>query len=102
MITHSWTIQSMETYPDLNGFVDAVSTVYWLYSAEENGLTAYVAGSTLLPYPTSQDYIPYGSLTQGDVVGWLNELENTPQLDTMSNSELAKLQNPTEQLPLPW
>ncbi len=92
----------METYPDLNGFVDAVSIIYWLYSAEENGLTAYVAGSTLLPYPTSQDYIPYGNLTQGDVVGWLNELENTPQLDTMSNAELAKLQNPTEQLPLPW
>jgi len=92
----------METYPDLNGFVDAVSIVNWLYTAEENEITAYVAGSTLLPYPTSQDYIPYGSLTQGDVVGWLNELENTPQLDTMSNSELAKLQNPTEQLPLPW
>jgi hypothetical protein len=92
----------METYPDLNGFVDAVSTVNWLYTAEENGLTAYLPGSTLLPYPNSQNYIPYQNLTQGDVVGWLNELENIPYLDTTSDSALERIKNPTEQLPLPW
>lgn len=73
-ITYTWNIEQLETYPSLDGKVDALATVHWKLAGQEGNVRAELAGATgLNQTSTKADFIPYTSLTKATVIQWVKD-----------------------------
>lgn len=97
---------------DLLRFLDS-GTVYlveWTLKAErisENGVAfdASQIGSTGLGDVNPEQFIPYDSLTEDQVVGWLETIIGADVINEMKTNlveQLDNLQNPTQGRGVPW
>lgn len=107
MNTYAWRILSMDVRPQLEGHADVVVRAQWELTATDPvvGDTAGTQGYTTFTAP-SQSFTPYESLTEAQVLGWVQ--------DSIGPSQIAELQAfvdqllltnrlpPITQLPLPW
>jgi len=67
-ITTTWNVDNM-THKDSDG---GVFLVYWSLTATDGTYSAQEGGKLRCTYDASaSDYIPYASLTEADVLGWV-------------------------------
>ncbi len=101
MTTFTTTINSMYTLqtPD----PDYVVNVLWTVTGVDGDNTASIGGNTQFN-SADQEGVPYESLTQAQVIGWIpaNQIESAQacvqgQLDSMANPPVSP-----ENTPLPW
>lgn len=102
-----WIIHQLERIAD-SGFV---VTVHWrlaMTDTDESGKTYYADTYSMLTYtqdPESTEYIPYEELTEGIVVGWVEESLGEERLAEMEGSLIANIEaqkNPPILKGLPW
>jgi hypothetical protein len=104
MITYTWSIFRLDCAPSENGLTDVVKVIYWgLTGIDENGTSASLNNSYPLPSPTPEAFTDYSTLTEADVIGWLEGNLDVGYLQTYLANEIASKYNPPIiPLPLPW
>ena len=108
MTTFTWTINSMQTNPSLNGQTNVVTEVAYTCTGTETinnvSYTASINGVLNLNYVQGDPFIAYSSLTQTEVLGWLfangvNEVQTQNYIQMQLNNQSNPL---TTTQPLPW
>jgi hypothetical protein len=102
--TYSWVINSMEVIPSVDGLSDVVTIVNWSYvGINPTNIRGTVSSASNMPLPTSENFTPYGNLTQDIVISWLESKLNVSDLQTRVDTQINLIVNPpTVELPLPW
>jgi len=110
-ITYSWQFPTLDvTY---NGIIqetgdavqNVVSTVHWVYTAQDGNHTATMYGTVSLPAP-GQPFIDYGDLTPEIVQGWVEAALGADEIARMQLSFVgmieAKKQPKSGSMSPPW
>lgn len=85
-VTYTWNIVQLETYPSLDGKVDALCTVHWRLAGQEGDVLVELAGATgLNQTSTLEDFIPYEDLTKETVIQWVK--------DTLGESSVKEIED---------
>jgi hypothetical protein len=105
--TYRWYIQALETYPNFNGYDYYVHKVFWRYNAtNENGVTSDITSISTFndtDYTIDNSYHDYDSLTESEVISWLELKEDVSSLQSKLDNIINDKINPTSlNLPLPW
>ena len=106
MITYSWTITALNSYPEYQGEQDVVFTIFATYLGTDGTYSSNIAVAQALVLSNSATYTPYADLTESQVLGWLTDALGPVQISQMQSTIAAQIaadnQPPFEQLPLPW
>jgi hypothetical protein len=119
--TYQWNIQQLDCVPQEDGHTDVVVKAYWNVTAissegksiidsdGNNAISPYSArayGTQSFTYDSGKAFIPYTSLTQGEVVGWVQEgmgIDAVTALQENLDNQIAEQINPPIVTPpLPW
>jgi hypothetical protein len=106
MITYSWTITALNSYPEYQGEQDVVFTIFATYTGTDGTYSSSVEVAQSLVLGNTSVYTPYADLTETQVLGWLTEALGPQQIDQMQAKIATQItadnQPPFVQLPLPW
>lgn len=104
--TYTWVIEAMDCVPQEDGQTDVVMTVHWRQNATDGTYNATVYGTVGLTYTARSPFTPYSSLTQQQVIGWVQDALGTEQCAQITSSldqQIADQVNPPVVTPpLPW
>jgi hypothetical protein len=104
--TYQWTIQAMDCVPQEDGHTDVVVVAHWNVSATDGTYNASVYGTQSFTYDSGKAFIPYSSLTQDEVVGWVQAgmgIDAVTALQENLDNQIANQINPPIVTPaLPW
>ena len=106
MITNTWNIVQMDTYPEYEGQPDVVFNVHWNLIGTNGTYQGSVYGSTGLTLNKDATFISYADLTQEQVITWLKNTLGEEQVaaheksvtDQINEQVTPKVVTP----PLPW
>ena len=105
-ITNVWNIQQMDCYPELDGETDVVFTCHWVLSGTDGTYNGSVYGSVGVTLDEGATFTPYASLTQAQVIGWVQDALGEEQVPSYEANVLQQIQNendhPVVTPPLPW
>jgi hypothetical protein len=94
----NFTISNLESNAD-----GGVIVAHWQVSKTSGELVASSYGTvSLTPDPESEDYIAYDSLTEDDVIGWVQEELDTEALEAGLDADLAEQASPPVIVGVPW
>ena len=105
--SYTWSITSMQQWPSGTN-AGYVVNVNWLLTGNDSVHTASIGGNTQYPVTDAQaGFEPYASLTQAQVIGWVQESLGTQGIANFEanvQGQLNSLANPpvspvTEALP---
>ena len=103
MTTYTWTIESIEITPELNGLTNVITNVNWMFTGvNENGISGSFPGTSGFPAPDAAGYIPYDQLAYETVCTWLETVNNMSTLYNNVGIAIANVLNPsygTDQFP---
>jgi hypothetical protein len=106
MSTKKWTVTMLSVAPSADGLSDVVINVYWLCSAIDADKTYNTNGCTQVPNPDPDNFIPFSSLTQDQVLQWVFSTLGPVQVSEIEASADKGLQDlinpPIIYPPLPW
>jgi len=106
MITYSWTITSLGSYPQYDGEQDVVIFIDATYTGTDGTYSSSIKIGQSLIIDASTPFTPYADLTENQVLGWLTTALTPQQIDQMQAkiaTQIAADNQPTiVQLPLPW
>jgi hypothetical protein len=106
MITYSWTINSLGSYPQYDGNQDVVIVIDATYTGTDGTYSSSVLVGQSLIINDSTVFTPYDDLTESQVLGWLLSAIPPQDIDQMQlkiSAQIAADNQPTiVQLPLPW
>jgi hypothetical protein len=104
--TYNWTIQAMDCVPQEDGHTDVVVVAHWNVSATDGTYTSSAYGTQSFTYDAGKAFIPYASLTQAEVVTWVQDsmgAESVASLEANLDTQIANQINPPIVTPpLPW
>jgi hypothetical protein len=104
MTTITWVISALDCIPQTPEGADYVVTVHWACNGTDGAYNASVYSTCSLPVVDSGNFIPYSSLTEQTVLGWIwangvdqaaTEAAVQQQIDNQRNP-------PVITPPLPW
>jgi len=101
--TYSWYIRELETIPQYEGHTNFVAKVIYKYTATNSlGYNSSIEGQLTfneVPNP----YVPYDSITESDVILWLDTYTDRQKLRDNLVTNIMEQMNPyIVTLPLPW
>ena len=106
MITNTWNIVQMDTYPEYDGQPNVVFTIHWNLLGTNGTHQGSVYGSTGLTLNKDAAFISYDDLTQDQVIGWVKSALGEEQVTAYEKSVTDQI---NEQMtpkviapPLPW
>jgi len=106
MITYSWTITSLGSYPQFDGEQDVVIVINAIYTGTDGTYNSSIEIAQSLILDTNAPFTPYSDLTEAQVLGWLTTALTPQQIEQMQAkiaAQIAADNQPTiVQLPLPW
>ena len=106
MITYSWTITALNSYPEYMGEQDVVFSIYATYTGTDGTYSSSIDISQSLILSNSSTFTPYAELTEQQVLGWLLAALTPQQISQMQSKITTQIiadnQPPFVQLPLPW
>ena len=106
MITYSWTITSLNSYPTYKNEQDVVFAIFATYTGTDGTYTANVPSAQSLVLGNASVFTPYADLTKNQVLGWLLASLTPQQIDQMQAEIAAQINADSQpafvQLPLPW
>ena len=98
MTNYLWTISQMDRLTS-DGYV---ITVHYNVSASEGEHSASTYGTTSYTQEEGSSFVPYESLTQETVVGWVQAALGKDVVEASLQSQLDALKAPVQQSGLPW
>lgn len=104
MNTYIWNIKLMDTIPQLDGYQDFVTRIYWDYHGfNPYGITSFIEGYTEWNQVNEVNFIPYGDITLNDVINWLEDYNDITNLQLIINKKIEDIiYPPIINLPFPW
>jgi hypothetical protein len=80
-----------------------VTQAHWTVSKTSGDHTASAYGScTFTPDPTAEGYVAYDSLTEANVITWVQAAIDTTAIESTLDEELAEKTSPTVLSGTPW
>jgi hypothetical protein len=105
-ITNVWNIVRLEAYPELDGETDVVFTCHWVLSGTDGTYNGSVYGSVGVTLDPDAPFVPYASLTQAQVIGWVQDALGEEQVASYEANVAQQIENqinpPVVTPPLPW
>lgn len=104
--TFTWSVISMLSYPQADGYTDVVFQVNWMCQAiQVEGDKTYASSvanvQSLMP-PTGS-FTPYDQLTQEQVLGWVWAVVPQAGVEAKLQQDIDdQISPPVVELPLPW
>lgn len=98
MTTFNWTIPQMDRLTS-DGFV---VTVHYRVDAEDEGFVASTYGTVGFASQPGETYIPYDSLTEADVIGWVQGSLGKDVVESSLQSQIDAQKNPVQASGTPW
>jgi hypothetical protein len=106
MTTYQWTIQALDCVPQEDGKTDVVVTAHWNVSATDGAYTSSAYGTQSFTYDSAKSFTPFSSLTQDQVIGWVQEsmgIDAVTKLQESLDNQIAdQINPPIVTPPLPW
>jgi hypothetical protein len=106
MITYSWDITALNSYPEYMGNQDVVFTIFATYTGTDGTYSSSINIGQALILDSDGTFTPYEDLTEQQVLGWLLAALTPEQINQMQSKITAQIiadnQPPFVQLPLPW
>lgn len=101
-MTITWTIDALKTKPTDNGNADVVCEAGWRATIVDGELSDSAYGSVAIPFGGGK-FTPYDKLTQEQVLGWIGDLVEKEEIETLLKNRMAELKAPKiEKKPIPW
>ncbi len=105
-ITNTWSVSQLDAYPEYEGNADVVFVVHWVLNAVDGEHAGSVYGSVGLTLDPEATYVPYGDLTEAQVIGWVKDAlgeEAVTGYEANVAQQIADQINPPVVTPqLPW
>jgi hypothetical protein len=105
-MNYKWSIQSVELELEKNSLRDVVKSVRWVYQATEDEYNAAIEGEVILPSPTKEAFVEFGSLNEQKVIGWLEQGYGSETIQSMQSrlaDQIEAKKNPkTRVVSNPW
>ena len=103
-MTPVWIIEWMQTTPTSANPSEAVLQVGWRCSGTEDTYSGTVYSTCTLPAADPQNFIPYSSLTEAEVLNWIwaNGVNQAAAEAAVAQQIEMQKNPPTIQPPLPW
>ena len=105
MTTYNWNCKTVDCYPEQNNEADVVYNVHWIVTGTSDQLNpegvAYSAtniGTQVLDTSQITNFIPFGQLTNDEVVAWTQGAmgeEQVANIETSIQDQINKLITPT-------
>lgn len=104
--TYTWNVVQMDCYPEYEGQSDVVFTVHWTLNGVDGEHIGSVYGSQGLTLDPDAPFVPYASLTEDKVVGWVQDAmgeETVAAHEANVDKQIAdQINPPVVNPPLPW
>jgi hypothetical protein len=105
-ITNTWSVVSLDCYPELDGETDVVFTVHWTLNGTDGAYAGSVYGSVGVTLDPDAPFVPYASLTEAQVIGWVQDALGEEQVASYEANVAQQIANeknpPVVTPPLPW
>lgn len=102
-VTFTWEVVQLDSAPSENGLTNVVKNVHWKYHANDGVNSIYMVGSMGLSPPNPAAFVDYNSLTEAEVVSWLDTMIDKEEIQESLILQLQAITNPTiVSPPLPW
>jgi hypothetical protein len=103
-MTPVWIVEWMQTTPTSANPSEAVLQVGWRCSGTEDNFSGSVYSTCTLPAADPQNFIPYSSLTEAEVLNWIwaNGVNQAATEAAVAQQIEMQKNPPTIQPPLPW
>ena len=113
MTTITWTVSSLDYEVSKDGLDNVATVAHWRCTGEDaDGNVGSAYGTKSLPDPSADNFMPWGSITEETVLGWLvaematNKMDDTPSeqesVEAAVNAQIAEKANPTCGRGAPW
>lgn len=91
-ISYSWNCKNVDTYPTgSDNKNDVIHTVCWQYKATEGEYSAQETGVTHLDTDDLSSFTEFSSLTNSDIVGWVEPTISYTKLTEMKSKLDAQI-----------
>jgi hypothetical protein len=104
--TYQWNIQALDCVPQEDGKTDVVVVAHWIVSATDGTYSSSAYGTQSFTYDAGKAFIPYPSLTQDEVVGWVQAGMGVDAVTELQENLDKQIENqinpPIVTPPLPW
>ena len=95
----NWVISQLERTLDTGGVVVA----HWRATAVDGDFSASSYGTVgFTPDPSSSGFIAYDSLTEADVIGWVQAELDQDGIEASLAAQIEADKNPTQAAGVPW
>jgi hypothetical protein len=107
-ITYTWTISSLDVAPSDDTLTDVIKVAHWRYRITDSAddLTTEVYGAQGFVAPDPASFTPFDTVTEAQLVGWIEDAIGEDGMDAMNASLEASLENlrnpPIVTMPVPW
>jgi len=98
MTTFNWNIVNLDRKTS-DGFV---VTAHYVVSANDGDYTASTYGTVGYTEQPNKSYIPYASLTEAEVIGWVQESLGKDTVEEALTAQITAQKNPVQETGLPW
>ena len=95
----TWTISTLERELSDGGVVVA----HWRATAVDGDFSASSYGTVgFTPDPSASGFIAYDSLTEADVIGWVQAELDQDAIEASLSAQIEADKNPTQEAGVPW
>jgi hypothetical protein len=95
----TWTIGTLERTLDTGGVIVA----HWRATAVDGDFSASSYGTCgFTPDPSASGFIAYDSLTEADVIGWVQAEVDKDAIEASLAAKIEADKNPTQAAGVPW
>ena len=95
----TWTISTLERTLDTGGVIVA----HWRATAVDGDFSASSYGTCgFTPDPSASGFIAYDSLTEADVIGWVQAELDKDAIEASLAAQIEADKNPTQAAGVPW
>ena len=104
MSTITWVITALDCIPNAPEGADYVVTAHWSCNGTDGTYNASVYATCSFPVVQGDSFVPYASLTQDTVLGWVwaNGVDKTATESAVEQQLQNQINPPIVSPPLPW
>lgn len=101
---YTWTVVSMDCYPEFDGEQDVVVTVHWTCSGVDGSYSSSVYSSQAVTLSADEPFTPYAQLTQDQVLSWVwsSGVDKDATEAVVQQQINNQINPPVVTPPLPW
>lgn len=102
--TYNWVISALDCIPNTPEGADYVVTAHWSCNGTDGTYNASVYSTCSFPVVQGSSFIPYSSLTEQTVLGWIwaNGVDQAATEAAVQQQIDNQINPPVVQPPLPW